>query len=141
MCLSRSSIASHWIFSRKLPNCVLVEIQLHLKEIILSLRQCQIVSQPKFNCLPSKSFEDNSELCLSQNSNASHRKNSETTANGLSLKPIAYPWVYSRKIPNRVLVEIQVHLIQFNLKHFRNVSAEIQVHLIEFFLSNFPIVS
>ena len=69
----------------------------------MSLRKCQIVSQPKYNCIFSKLFYDNSKLCLSQNSIASYRSSSNT-------------------IPICVLAEFQLHIIEIFLRHFRNVS-------------------
>ena len=130
MCLSQNSIAFHRNYFRTIPNCVLAEFPLHLIDIFQ--RQCQIVSWPKFNCISLKLFQDNSKLCLGRISIASHRN-------------------YSYTIPNRVLAEIQLHLIEITLRQFqlcpgqnsiashRNysktipncVSAEIQLQLIE----------
>ena len=128
--LSRKSIASHRRYSKTIPSCVLSKIQKHLIEIIL--RQSQNMSWPKFNCISLKLFQDNSKLCPGRISTASHRK-------------------YSYTIPNRVLAEIELHLIEITLRQFqlcpgqnsiashRNysktipncVSAEIQLQLIE----------
>ena len=84
-----------------MPICVLAEIQLHLIDIIL--RQFQIVSLPNFNCTSLKLFYDNSKFCLSRNSIASHRN-------------------YSKTIPNCVLAEIQLPLIEIVLRQFQIVS-------------------
>ena len=97
-CLGRKSIASHRNYSNTISNCVSCKIQKHLIEIIL--RQCHIVSWPKFNCISFKLFQDNSRLCLGRISTASHRN-------------------YSNTIPNRVLAEIQLHLIEITLRQFQ----------------------
>ena len=100
ICPSHNSIATLWSYSRTIPKCVLVETQLHLIEIILW--KCQIVSQPKFNCLSLKLFEEKSILRQGRNSISSHRSCSKT-------------------FPNCVLGERQLHLIENNLRQFHNV--------------------
>ena len=89
------------IIFKKIPNFVLAKIQLHLIGIIL--RQFRIFSKPKFNCTSSKLFYDNSKLCLSRNSIASHRN-------------------YSKTIPSCYLAEIQLPLIDIILRKFQIVS-------------------
>ena len=51
-------------YSKTFPNCVLVKLQSHLIENILS--HFQIVSQLNSNRISSKKFQDNSKLCLCQ---------------------------------------------------------------------------
>ena len=99
--LSQNSIAPHWNYSKTIPKFVLAEIQLHLVEIILW--QFQINSWPKFHCISSKIFKDNSKLRLSQNSIASHRN-------------------WSNTITNCVLAKISLHLIEIIIKFFQIVS-------------------
>ena len=123
-----------------IPNCVLAEIQLPLIEIVL--RQFQTLPGPKFNCPSSKLFYDNANLCVSRNSIPSHRNCSKT-------------------IPNCVVTEVQLPLIETIVRQFQIVSlqkhnsyhrncsktipkrlfAEIHLHLLEFFLRQFQIVS
>ena len=98
MCLGRSSFASHRSYCKTIPKCVLAKIQLHL--IGINLGQLQIVSWPKFHCISSKKFQDNSKLRLSQNSIALH-------------------WNYSKTIPKFVLAEIQLHLVEIILWQFQ----------------------
>ena len=95
------SIASHRNYSMTVQKFVLADFQLHLVEIILW--QFQIVSRPEFHCISSKRFQDNSELCLSQNS-------------------IAPQWNYSKTIQKFVLAEIQLHLVEIILWQFQIVS-------------------
>ena len=78
-------------------NCVLAKVQLHLLESYL--REFQIVSQPKFHCISSKLFWDNSNTSLSRNPFASHRNNSKT-------------------VPHFLLAEIPLHLIEIILEQF-----------------------
>ena len=85
-----------------IQNCFLAEIPLHLIETIP--RQLQIVSQPKFHCISSKSFWDFSRLCLSHNSIAPHLN-------------------YSNTFPICVLAQIQIHLIECSLQQFQIVSS------------------
>ena len=99
--LGRNSIASHRNYSKTNPNCVWAIIQLHL--IGIFLRQFQMVSQPKFHCISSKSFWDFSRLCRSQNSIAPHL-------------------IFSNTFPNCVLAKIQLHLIGIFLRQFQMVS-------------------
>ena len=101
LCLGRISTASHRNYSNTIPNRVLAKNQLHLFEIIL--RQFQIVSQPKFSCIFSKIFQENSKLCIGRKTVASH-------------------WSCSKTIPNCVLVEIPLHLIENILRQFHLVS-------------------
>ena len=88
---SPNSNASYRLYSETIPNCVLAEIQLHLIERIL--RQLPIVSQPKFNCILSKTFYNFPQLCLSQNSFEVFAKTSRT-------------------IPKCCSARIQLHLIK-----------------------------
>ena len=99
--LSWNSISSHQSCCKTFPNCVLVEIQLHLIEI--TLKQFQNMSEPKFNCISSKFFYDSSILRLSRNSIASDRTYSTTK------------W-------KSVIVEIHLHLIEIILRQFQIVS-------------------
>ena len=72
------------VYSKTIPNCVLAKIQSHLVGVFL--RQFQILPQSKFNCISSKLFYDNSELCLSPISNASHRNSCKMISNVVSAK-------------------------------------------------------
>ena len=101
LCLSRNSIAPHLNYSDTFLKCVLAQIQIHLIEC--SLRQFQIVSQPKFHCISSKLFWDFSRLCLSQNSIAPHLN-------------------FSNTFPNYVLAQIHSLLIEIILRQFQLVS-------------------
>ena len=101
MCLSGNSIGFDRNYSKTIPNCVLVENQLNLIEIIL--RKCQIVTHLKFNCLSSKLFEDKSLLRLSWNSISSHQSCSKTFS-------------------NCVLAKSQLHLIEIIQKEFQKMS-------------------
>ena len=76
---------------------------MHLIKIILW--QWQTMSEPIFNCLSSKLFEDKSIFRLSRNSISSHRSCSKT-------------------FPNCVLAESQLHLIKIILKQFHNMSEQ-----------------
>ena len=98
--LSWNSISSHRSCSKTFPNCVLAESQLHLIKSIL--KQCHNISEPKFNCISSKVFNDSSILRLSRNSIASDR-------------------IYSTTNLKCVFVEIQVHLIENNLRQYQIV--------------------
>ena len=138
--LGRNSIASHRNYSNTIPNCVLAKIELHL--IGIFLRQFQMVSQPKFHCISSKSFWDFSRLCLSQNSIAPHLNYSNTFPNCVLaeislhlieifmrfLQIVPYPKInclhrnYSKTLPNCVVVKIQLHLIGIFLRQFQMVS-------------------
>ena len=84
LCLSQNSIESDRNYSKSIPNGVLAKFYFHLLEIIL--RNYQIVSWPNSNSLSSKIFQDNSELCLSQNSNASDRNYSKPIPHGVLAK-------------------------------------------------------
>ena len=99
--LSRNSIASVRIYSTTNLKCVFVEIPVHLIEN--NLRQYQIVSEPKFNCISSIFFYSNSIMRLSRNSMPSD-------------------WNCSKTIPKCVWAGIQLHLIEILLRHFRIVS-------------------
>ena len=72
-----------------------------LSEIILT--KFQIVSGPEVHRISSKLFEDNSKLCLSHISLASHRN-------------------YSKTIPSCVLAKIQLQLIGIILRQCQIVS-------------------
>ena len=85
LCLSRKSIACHRFYLKTFLNCVLVEIHLHLNEIILT--PFWVVSEPKFNCIWWRNFQDHSKMYRSWNWFASRR-------------------IYSKTIPNWVLAEI-----------------------------------
>ena len=101
MCLSWNWSASHRIYCMTIPNCELAIILLNLIEN--NLRQFQLVSEPKFNCISSKIFWSTSLMRLSRNSMASDRNCSKT-------------------IPNCVSVESHLHLIKIILRQFRIVS-------------------
>ena len=81
MCPSRKSVASHQNYSKQFHN----------------------MSEPKFNCLSSKLFEDISIFRLSWNLISSHRSCSKT-------------------FPNCVLGIFQLHLIENILRQFQIVS-------------------
>ena len=125
LCLSPNSIASHRNSSKRISNVVSAQIQLHLIGNIL--RQFQILSWPKFNCISSEFFWDNSKFCLSQISIAPHRNYSETIPNCVSAKIqlllIAFI-IYSKTIPNCVLDKTQSHLIGVLLRHFQILSQQ-----------------
>ena len=99
--LSWNSISSHRSCSKTIPNCVLAESQLLLIKNIL--KQFHKLSEPEFNCISSKVLYDSSILRLSRNSFASVR-------------------IYSTTNLKCVFVEIQVHLIENNLRQYQIVS-------------------
>ena len=101
MRLSRNSIASDRIYPTTNLKCVFVEIQVHLIEN--NLRQYQIVSELKFNCISSIFFYSNSIMRLRRNSMASD-------------------WNCSKTIQNCVWAGIQLHVIEFLLRQFRILS-------------------
>ena len=123
MCLSPNSIASHRTSSKTIPNFVSAKIQLHLIGNIL--RQFQILSWPKFNCISSEFFWDISKFWLHQISIASHRNCFKTI-------PISVPAkiqllligfiIYSKTIPNCVLAKIQSKLIEILRSWFQMLS-------------------
>ena len=101
MSLSLYSLASRRNHSKTIPNFVLVKIQLQLLGIIL--RQFEGLSYPKFNSISSEFFQDSSEICRSRISITPHRK-------------------FSKTIPNCLLAEVQLHLIEIILRQFQVVS-------------------
>ena len=120
MCLSRNSVATRRNYTKTIPNFVLAEIQLPL--IGIFLRQFQILSYPKFNCISSALFYDKFEFSRSRNSIAPHRN-------------------YSKTIPLCVLAEVQLPLIENVLRQFQNVSSQNSIALIKIILGQSQIVS
>ena len=80
------SMASYWIDSQTMPNWVLAEIRLHPIDNFPG--QLPFVSQPKFNCIFWKKFQNFPNMCPSQNS-------------------IAYDPNFSKMGPNCCVDEIQ----------------------------------
>ena len=140
MCLSQFPNASHRTCSKTVPNCVWVKIQSHLIENIL--RQFQIVPQPNSNCISSKIFYDISNLCVSQNPIASHRKNFKTF-------PICVLAKFQLHLNEKILKQFQIASLQIPISSYRKdaktvpncVLAKFQLHLIELIVRHLQIVS
>ena len=160
MCLSGNWNAFVRSYSKKFPNCVLVETHLHLIETIL--RKGQIMTELKFNCLSSKLFEDKSILRLSWNSISSQRNCSMTRPKcvwaKIQMHPIEIVQRQYRIVSQPKLSCLPSKLFEDKsiLRHSRNslsshrscskffpncVPAERQWHLIEYILKQFQIVS
>ena len=97
-CISKASFRK---LSKTIPIWVWAEIQLHFIEN--NLRQYQVVSESKFNCISSILFYSNSIMRLSRNSMASD-------------------WNCCKKIPNCVLSINQLQLFEVILWQCRTVS-------------------
>ena len=99
-CRRRKSMASYRNDSKNKPNWVFVESQLHPKDF--NLRYFQIVFHLKIKSSLTGIVEDNCKFCRT-------RKSIEPFRN------------YSKSFSLCVLAEIQLHLIEINLKQFKIV--------------------
>ena len=101
LCLSQNWAASDQDFSKIPPNSVLAETQVH--PIENNLRRFQFVTSPNFNSIWLKFFQVISKMSLRRISIATYRK-------------------YCYTIPNCILAEKKMHVIEIILRKSHNVS-------------------